>query len=76
MTLAELRTHRQLVMVARARELRRTGSSFRLIASEMGIGYSLARKLCKGTAVEATVLRNRFAEPVEPWNESRRQVTA
>jgi hypothetical protein len=72
MTLSELRTQRALTLVRRARELRRTGASFRLVARELGVSPSAARTLCKGTVVESPVLRNCHGQAVEPWNESRR----
>ena len=57
---------------ARARELRRTGSSFALIALTLGCSKSHAKLLTRGVVVEATELRDSTGATVSKWDESRR----
>jgi hypothetical protein len=56
----------------RAAELRRTGSSYGLIARTLGITKSRAETLTRRVVVEAEYLRDSTGAIVPKWNESRR----
>jgi hypothetical protein len=60
------------LLATRARELRRTGSSYRLIAAELGISPGMAKTLTRGVVVESETLFDVRGDRVPKWTDARR----